>query len=103
MGSGDPVFYRQFFIATHAGEVVAIGGVKAADWATKHAPAVSLGGGPGTAWAGHRPRPDQGAPRLDRIDFRSPAAFWSSAARTRRFRDLGFREVRNSASAASIC
>jgi len=33
--SNDKVFYRQFFIAVQDGEIRAVGGVKAADWAAK--------------------------------------------------------------------
>lgn len=93
--AADPIFYRQFFIATQAGEVVAAGGVKAADWATKthllYLSAVApehRGQGIGRALI---------KARVDWIEqsFES-GRILVSAARTRRFRDLGFREVRNS-------
>ncbi|MBP5988095.1 MAG: GNAT family N-acetyltransferase [Azonexus sp.] len=94
--AGDPIFYRQFFVAMQAGEVLAVGGVKAADWATKthllYLSAVTperRGEGIGRALI---------KARIEWIEstFQS-GRILVSAARTRRFRDLGFREVRNSA------
>jgi predicted N-acetyltransferase YhbS len=96
IGADDPVFYRQFFVAMRAGEVIAIGGVKAADWAAKthllYLSAVApehRGQGIGRALI---------KARVDWIEqtFESGRILVSSA-RTRRFRDLGFRAVRNSA------
>ncbi len=95
IGAADPVFYRQFFVAMQAGEVIAVGGVKAADWATKthllYLSAVApehRGQGIGRAMI---------KARVDWIEqtFESGRILVSSA-RTKRFRDLGFSEIRNS-------
>lgn len=96
ISSGDPVFYRQFFVALQAGEVIGVGGIKAADWATRthllYLSAVApehRGQGIGRALI---------KARVDWIEqsFESGRILVSSA-RTKRFRDLGFRAVRNSA------
>lgn len=34
LSTQDPHYYRQFFVAMAAGEVIGVGGVKAADWAS---------------------------------------------------------------------
>ncbi|MBS1140248.1 MAG: GCN5-related N-acetyltransferase [Proteobacteria bacterium] len=91
----DPVFYRQFFIAMEAGEVLAVGGVKAADWASKthilYLSAVAperRGKGIGRALI---------KARLEWLEktFKSGRVL-VSATKTRRFRDFGFVEIRNS-------
>ena len=93
--SDDPVFYRQFFVAMEAGEVLAVGGVKAADWASKthilYLSAVTperRGKGIGRALI---------KARIEWLEktFKS-GRILVSAAKTRRFRDLGFAEIRNS-------
>ena len=93
--ASDPVFYRQFFVAMEAGEVLAIGGVKAADWASKthilYLSAVAperRGKGIGRALI---------KARIDWVEetFKS-GRILVSAAKTRRFRDFGFVEIRNS-------
>lgn len=90
----DPVFYRRFFVAIEDGQIVALGGVKAADWASRthilYLSAVSpdkRGQGIGRALI---------KARLDWLQttFKS-GRILVSATKTRRFRDLGFRELRN--------
>lgn len=90
----DPVFYRRFFVAIEEGQIVALGGVKAADWASRthilYLSAVSpdkRGQGIGRALI---------KARLDWLQstFKS-GRILVSATKTRRFRDLGFRELRN--------
>jgi len=93
--ASDPVFYRQFFVAMEAGEVLAVGGVKAADWASKthilYLSAVAperRGKGIGRALI---------KARIDWVEetFKS-GRILVSATKTRRFRDFGFVEIRNS-------
>lgn len=94
LGSDDPVFYRRFFIATHESEVVAIGGVKAADWASRthilYLSAVAperRGQGIGRALI---------KARLDWLEGNFAAGrILVSATKLRRFRDLGFAELRH--------
>ena len=90
----DPAFYRRFFVATDAGEILAVGGVKAADWASRthilYLSAVTperRGKGIGRAMI---------KARVDWLKERfSSGRILVSAAKTKRFRDLGFVEVRN--------
>lgn len=90
----DPVHYRRFFIAVENGQIIALGGVKAADWASRthilYLSAVApekRGRGIGRALI---------KARLDwlKATFKS-GRILVSATKTRRFRDLGFRELRN--------
>jgi GNAT superfamily N-acetyltransferase len=91
----DPVFYRQFFVAVDAGEILAVGGVKAADWASRthilYLSAVTperRGKGIGRAVV---------KARIDWLKEKfGSGRILVSAAKTKRFRDLGFVEVRNS-------
>ena len=92
----DGAFYRRFFVAMDVGEIIAIGGVKAADWASSthilYLSAVTperRGKGIGRALI---------EARIEWLkeNFKS-GRILVSAAKTRRFRDLGFAEVRNSA------
>jgi GNAT superfamily N-acetyltransferase len=94
MRGDDPAFYRRFFIAVDAGEIVAVGGVKAADWASKthilYLSAVAperRGKGIGRAMV---------KARIDWLEekFKS-GRILVSATKTKRFRDLGFVEIRN--------
>ena len=93
LGSNDTVFYRRFFIATHDSEVVAIGGVKAADWASRthilYLSAVTperRGQGIGRALI---------KARLDWLETSfTSGRILVSATKLRRFRDLGFAELR---------
>ncbi|MFZ1245651.1 MAG: GNAT family N-acetyltransferase [Azonexus sp.] len=92
---GDKLFYRQFFIAVEGGRIVGVGGVKAADWAANtHILYLSAVAperrGKGIARALIKARVDW----LEK-NF-SQGRILVSAARTRRFRDLGFVEIRNS-------
>ena len=90
----DPLFYRRFFIAIEDSEIVAVGGVKAADWASRthilYLSAVSpakRGKGIGRALI---------KARLDWLQstFKS-GRILVSATKARRFHDLGFHELRN--------
>lgn len=90
----DPVFYRRFFVAIEASEIIAIGGIKAADWASRthilYLSAVApekRGRGIGRALI---------KARLDWLEsqFKSGRVL-VSATKPRRFRDLGFREIRD--------
>ncbi|WP_162888739.1 GNAT family N-acetyltransferase [Dechloromonas sp. HYN0024] len=91
----DPAFYRRFFVALEAGEIVAVGGVKAADWASKthllYLSAVTperRGKGIGRAMI---------KARLDWLEANfKTGRILVSATKTKRFRDLGFVDVRNS-------
>lgn len=90
----DPAYYRRFFVAMEAGQVLAVGGVKAADWASKthllYLSAVTperRGKGIGRALL---------KARIDWLEKNfSSGRILVSTARTRRFRDLGFVEIRN--------
>jgi predicted N-acetyltransferase YhbS len=92
----DPAFYRRFFVAMDAGEIVAVGGIKAADWASRthifYLSAVTperRGKGIGRAMV---------KARIDWLEEKFESGrILVSAAKTKRFRDLGFVEVRNSA------
>jgi predicted N-acetyltransferase YhbS len=91
----DSLFYRQFFIATDAGQIVAVGGLKAADWASNthilYLSAVAperRGKGIGRALI---------KARIEWLEQNFPKGrILVSAAKTRRFRDFGFVEIRNS-------
>lgn len=94
--SDDSVFYRRFFVATEGSQILAVGGVKAADWAS-HTHILYL-----SAVA-----PEQRGKGIGRALIKARIAWLESkfkhgrilvsAAKTRRFRDMGFVEVRNSA------
>lgn len=93
---GDhPVFYRQFFVAIKAGHIVGVGGVKAADWAAKthllYLSAVAAekrGQGIGRALL---------EARIEWVERRfGSGRILTSTARMKRFRDLGFSEIKGS-------
>lgn len=91
----DPYFYRCFFVAMEAGAVLGIGGVKAADWASNtHLLYMSAvkperrGQGIGRALI---------KARIDWVERTFPAGrILVSTAKTKRYRELGFVEIRNS-------
>ena len=91
----EPPFYRQFFVAIKDGKVAGVGGVKAADWATKThllylsavAPEMR---GQGIARA-------LLAARIEWLNKRfGSGRVLVSTSRTKRFRELGFVEIRGS-------
>mgnify|MGYP002776448184 FL=1 len=93
---GDhPVFYRQFFVALKGGRIVGVGGVKAADWAAKthllYLSAVAperRGQGIGRALL---------EARIEWVERRfGNGRILTSTTRARRFRELGFSEVKDS-------
>jgi GNAT superfamily N-acetyltransferase len=93
---GDhPVFYRQFFVALKGGRIVGVAGVKAADWATKthllYLSAVApenRGKGIGRALL---------EARIEWVERRfASGRILTSTARAKRFRELGFVEVKDS-------
>lgn len=91
----DPVFYRRFFVAMEAGSVIGIGGVKAADWATRthllYLSAVTPERrGEGIARALIKARIDWVESHFEH------GRILVSAARTKRFREQGFTTIRQS-------
>lgn len=95
MLSDHPVYYRQFFVAIKGGRIVGVGGVKAADWAAKthllYLSAVApekRGQGIGRALL---------EARIEWVERRfGSGRVLASTTRTKRFRDLGFVEVKGS-------
>lgn len=90
----DPLFYRRFFIAIDDGELVAIGGVKAADWASRthilYLSAVA------PERRGHGIGRSLIKARLDWLEANfNSGRILVSATKLRRFRDLDFKEMRH--------
>ena len=91
----EAIFYRQFFVAMAGGEVLGVGGVKAADWASDthilHLSAVApeqRGKGIGRALI---------AARIAWVEANfERGRILVSTARTRRYREMGFVEIRAS-------
>lgn len=93
--STPPPFYRQFFIAVVAGEIVGVGGIKAADWAT-HTHLLYLS----AVAPGHR-RQGIGRRLLEArlawvTEQFAHGRILVSSTKTRRFRELGFVPVAKS-------
>jgi len=95
MLGNHPVFYRQFFVAIKGGRIVGVGGVKAADWSAKtHLLYLS---------AVTPAMREQGIGRA-LIEVRmewverqfSTGRILVSTARTKRFREFGFVEIKGS-------
>ena len=95
LSGGDAPYYRQFFVATEGGVLLAVGGIKAADWAAKtHLLYLS---------AVAPERRGQGiarallAARVEWLTKRfNSGRILVSTARTRRFGEFGFTEVHGS-------
>lgn len=93
--SVDPYFYRRFFVAMEGGEVLGVGGVKAADWAANiHILYLSTvkperrGLGLGRALI---------QARVEWVERTFPfGRILVSTAKTKRYRELGFVAIRNS-------
>ena len=91
----EPPFYRQFFVAIKDGKLAGVGGIKAADWATKthllYLSAVTpemRGQGIGRALV---------EVRMEWVERQfSSGRILVSTPRTKRFREFGFVEVRGS-------
>ena len=93
--ANEPSFYRKFFVAMESGEVLGIGGVKAADWAS-HTHILYLS-------AVKPARRGEGLgktlikARVDWVRAHFPQGrILVSTAKTKRYQEFGFREVRNS-------
>jgi len=90
-----PVFYRQFFVAIKGGRIVGVGGVKAADWSAKthllYLSAVTpemRGQGIGRSLI---------EVRMEWVERQfSTGRILVSTARTKRFREFGFVEIKGS-------
>jgi predicted N-acetyltransferase YhbS len=90
-----PPFYRQFFIASIAGEIVGVGGVKAADWASDTHLLYLSAVAPGHRRQGIGRRLVEA--RLDwLLSHFKHGRILVSSAKNRRFRELGFRPVAKS-------
>ena len=93
MLGNHPVFYRQFFVAIKGGRIVGVSGVKAADWAAKthllYLSAVTpemRGQGIGRALV---------EVRMEWVERQfSSGRILVSTARTKRFREFGFVEIK---------
>lgn len=91
----DPYHYRRFFVAMEAGEILGVGGIKAADWASDtHLLYLS---------AVKPERRGQGIgrslimARIEWVERTFPRGrILVSTTKTKRYRDLGFVEIRNS-------
>jgi predicted N-acetyltransferase YhbS len=90
-----PVFYRQFFVAIKGGRIVGVGGVKAADWSAKthllYLSAVTpemRGQGIGRSLI---------EARMEWVERQfATGRILVSTARTKRFREFGFVEIKGS-------
>lgn len=93
--ANDPYYYRRFYVAMEAGEVLGVGGVKAADWASNtHLLYLSAvkperrGKGIGRALI---------KARVEWVERTFPfGRILVSTSKAKRYRELGFVEVRNS-------
>jgi predicted N-acetyltransferase YhbS len=90
-----PVFYRQFFVAIKGGRIVGVGGVKAADWSAKthllYLSAVTpemRGQGIGRSLI---------EVRMEWVERKfATGRILVSTARTKRFREFGFVDIKGS-------
>lgn len=95
LASSSGPFYRQFFLAECSGEVVGVGGVKAADWSS-HTHLLYLSA-VRRDWRGQGIGRALIQARLDWIESSFPAGrILVSTPRIKRFLSMGFRLVANS-------
>lgn len=91
----EGVFYRKFFLAMQSGELLGIGGVKAADWAS-HTHLLYLSA-VAPEWRGRGIGRALVEARIAWVEACfSHGRILVSTDKSRRFRDLGFREIRHS-------
>jgi len=91
----SPLFYRQFFVAMRSGEVLGVGGVKAADWAS-HTHLLYLSA-VAPEWRGQGIGRALVKARIEWVESRfASGRLLVSTDKVKRFRELGFSEIRHS-------
>lgn len=94
LAGGSSLFYRQFFIAVTNGEIIGVGGIKAADWAS-HTHILYLS----AVAAEHRGQGIGRAllkARIEWVEKKFKAGrILVSSTKPKRFRELGFADIRN--------
>ncbi len=91
----DATYYRQFFVAMQSGELLGIGGIKAADWAS-HTHLLYLSA-VAPEWRGRGIGQALVEARIRWLEEKfEHGRILVSTRKTRRFSELGFREIRRS-------
>ncbi len=91
----SPTFYRQFFIAMRSGELLGVGGIKAADWAS-HTHLLYLSA-VAPEWRGQGIGRALVEARIAWVESRfTNGRLLVSTDKVKRFRELGFSEIRHS-------